>query len=104
MSLVQAVKRRICRFEMVPNYPTGPLAAWAKENDHHPASMLEAVSQVRQQLDAELEALQRHVHSSAAVLIQHEYWCFYAEQVCGFYRVLLNHLEASDRLVVSADE
>lgn len=86
MSLVQAVKRRICRFEMVPNFPIGQLAAWAEESGHHPAAMLEAVSLVRQQLDAELEALQRHGHSSAAVLIQHEYWCFYADQVRAYYR------------------
>ncbi|UZJ43519.1 hypothetical protein OOT55_12755 [Marinimicrobium sp. C6131] len=85
MSLVQAVKRQICRFEMVPNFPIGPLAAWAEERGHHPAAMLEAVSQIRQQLEAELEALQRHGHSSAAVLIQHEYWCFYVDQVREYY-------------------
>ncbi|WP_024461593.1 hypothetical protein [Marinimicrobium sp. LS-A18] len=88
MSLVHAVKRRICRFEMVPNYPIGELATWAEENGHNPAAMLEAVRQVKQELGAELEALERSDTVSPAVLIQNEYWCFYADQVCGFYRSL----------------
>ncbi|WP_024461591.1 hypothetical protein [Marinimicrobium sp. LS-A18] len=100
MSLVQAVKCQICRFEMVPNFPIGPLAVWAEENGHPPAAMLETVNQVRQQLEAELEALQRHGHSSAAVLIQHGYWCFYADQVKVYYQTLLNHPECRDTLAL----
>ncbi|WP_347331731.1 hypothetical protein [Marinimicrobium locisalis] len=90
MSLINTVKHRLCRFEMTSQYPVGELVEWAEQVGYSPADMLKAVAKAWLQLEAELAALQRLENASAAVLIQHEYWCVYAEQVCSFYRALVD--------------
>ncbi|WP_347332749.1 hypothetical protein [Marinimicrobium locisalis] len=90
MSVFSDLKHRICRFEMSPNFPVGELARWVEREQLSPEMLLETAQQVQAQLEVELEALQRCGNTSPATLIQHEYWCVYAEQVCSFYRALVD--------------
>ncbi|WP_347332739.1 hypothetical protein [Marinimicrobium locisalis] len=100
MSVFSELKHRICRFEMSPNFPVGGLVRWAERENLSPELLLAIARQVKAQLEVELEALQCCGKTSPATLIRHEYWCFYAEQVCGFYRALVHHPEAADRLAL----
>lgn len=100
MTLQNAIKARICRFEMEPNYPLGDLISWAEQAGVGGPEMLRHLDQVQNQLDTEVGALRRHGGAAPEVLVQHEYWAFYCAQVRAHYQTILRHPECKAQLAL----